>query len=245
MPGWSIPSRISNSRRACRTRVARISGLDACGHSVDAHAPVHRVDADVTRFPVLEALALCQQLGEPVVAYLAVLVRGANACLSQATGDGTRLGGVDRRGRSIGDAIGQGAHDAGVIHHARPPVLKGRRLGQTFQPAGKAAGGQKDRGLDEGKTNLCLGDRWLATQQAGQPLGLAVGQDDRVVVGVGSSVGGPGPAVRIAPQHAGAALDLDKEQASRRKYQGIDLADLAFIVDEFKVRPDVPGITVG
>ena len=41
------------------------------------------------------------------------------------------------------------------------------------------------------------------------------------------------------------ALDLDQEQAGRRKHQRIDLADLAFIVDELKVRPDVPGIAVG
>ena len=230
-------------------RLSNPSGPDLwagrSGQRVDAHAPVHCVDADVARFPVLKALALSQQLGEPVVAHLAVLVGGTDARLSQATGDGTRLCGVNRRARTVGDAVGQCAHDAGIIDGARPAVLERGCLGQPFKPAGQAGGRQKNRWLDEGKPDLgfCYGR--LAAQQAGEPLGLAVGQDDGVVVSVGTAVGGPRPAVRIAPQHAGAAFDFDQEQAGRGKHKRIDLADLAFIVDEFEVRPDVPGIAVG
>ena len=76
-------------------RLANARGADlgagGGGDGVDAHAAVHRVDADVLGFPVLKALTLGQQLAEPVVAHLAVLVGGADAGLGQAAGDGARL----------------------------------------------------------------------------------------------------------------------------------------------------------
>ena len=62
---------------------------------------------------------------------------------------------------------------------------------------------------------------------------------------VGSAIGRPGPAVHVAGQHARTALDLDEEEAGRREHQRIDLADLALVVDELEVGPDVPGIAVG
>jgi hypothetical protein len=54
-----------------------------------------------------------------------------------------------------------------------------------FEPAGQAGGRQKDRGLDEGQADLGLGDGRLALEQAGQALGFAVGEDQRVVDRVG------------------------------------------------------------
>ena len=40
---------------------------------------------------------------------------------------------------------------------------------------------RKDRRLDEGQADLGLGDGRLPLEQAGQALGFAVGEDDRVV----------------------------------------------------------------
>ena len=124
-------------------------------------------------------------------------------------------------------------------------MLEGCCLGQAFEPAGQAARREKDRWLDEGQADLGFGDGRLTTQQAGQPLGFAICEDDWIVDGGRSAIGCPGPAVHIAGQHARTAFDLDEEEAGRRKHECVDLADLALVVDELEVGPDVPGIAVG
>ena len=195
-----MPSRISNSRRACRARAARASGLEAAGQRVDAHAAVHGVDADVASLPSPGSL-------RPR--------RAAGRAGSRRPGGACWTGGCrPRRGRGrwrvpacastgggapVGDAVGQGADDAVVIEQRRGgPAGRWPLRAEPFEPAGQAGGRQEDRRLDERQPNLGLGDGRLAPQQAGQALGLAVGQDQRVVVGAGAAVGGPGPAVRIA-----------------------------------------------
>ena len=215
------------------------------GDRVDAHPAVYGVDADVPRFPVLKTGTLGQQLAQPVVAHLAVLVGRADAGFGQGAGDGASLRRVNSDRRAVGDAVGQRADDPGVVRGAGSAVLEGGRPGQALEPARQAARRQKDRRFDEGQPELGLGDGRLTAQQAGQTLGLAIGEEERVVDRGRSAVGRPGPAMRIAGQNARAALDLDQEEADRRQHQGIHLVDLALIVDEFEVGPDAPGIAVG
>ena len=51
--------------------------------------------------------------------------------------------------------------------------------------------------------------------------------------------------MHVAGQNARTALDLDEEEAGRREHECVNFADLALVVDEFEVGPDVPGIAVG
>jgi hypothetical protein len=102
MPG--VVDAFEDLELAARLAHARGADLRAGGggHGVDAHPAVHRVDADVLGFPVLEAFAFGQQLAEPVVAHLAVLVGRADAGLGEARGrwrePAGRVDGGQRRG---------------------------------------------------------------------------------------------------------------------------------------------------
>ena len=49
----------------------------------------------------------------------------------------------------------------------------------------------------------------------------------------------------VAGDEAGAALDLDEEEARRREDQRVDFVDLAFLVYEFEVGPRMPGFPIG
>ena len=215
------------------------------GYRVDANAPMHRVDADVLGLPILKPLPLGEKLPKAVVAYLLVLVGRADAGLGKCTRDSAGLLRINRFGRAVRDAIRQRADDTRVVYGAGAAVLKCRRPGQAFKSAGQAARREKDCRLDEGQAHLRLDDGGLPAQQAGQALGFAVGEDDRVIDRGRSSIRRPGPAMHVAGQHARTALDLDQEEAGRREHQGVHLADLALVVDELEVRPDVPGVAVG
>jgi hypothetical protein len=181
------------------------------GYRVDAHTAVHGCNGDVLGFPILEAFAFGQQLTELVVTDLTVLVGRSDACLVEAARNRAGLLRVDCRCASVCNAVGQRADDAIVVSGARPTMLERRALGDAREPAGEAARRQEYRGLDERQPNLGLRDRRLALQQTGQALGFAVGQDERVVVGTRASVGGPGPAVGVAGENAGPALDLNEK----------------------------------
>ena len=80
---------------------------------------------------------------------------------------------------------------------------------------------------------------------AGEPLRLAVGEDERVVVGTFSTIGNPQPGVGIAGDYAGPALNLDEKETRRREDQRVDLVNLPFLIDEFEVGPRVPGLAIG
>ncbi len=51
--------------------------------------------------------------------------------------------------------------------------------------------------------------------------------------------------MRVARDLTRPALDLDEEETRRREDQGVNLVDLAFLVDEFEVGPGVPGFAIG
>src|SRR5262249_50200851 len=79
---------------------------------------------------------------------------------------------------------------------------------------------------------------FLAFQERGKFLRLAVGKYDRVVFGMGSAVVRPYPCNAIAAQKARFALDLNEEQPAGRKYQQVYLVDSAIIGDKLEICPD-------
>jgi hypothetical protein len=150
-------------------RLANARGADLRarrgGHRVDAHPAVHRVDADVLGFPVLETFTFGQQLAEAVVAHLTVLVGGADAGLGEPARDGASLLRVDGGQRAIGDAVGQRTHDARIVQGAGTAALEGGRLREPLELAGQTGRRKEDRRLDEGQADLGLGDCRLPLQQ--------------------------------------------------------------------------------
>jgi hypothetical protein len=51
--------------------------------------------------------------------------------------------------------------------------------------------------------------------------------------------------VGIAIDRSRSAFDFDEKQPSGRQDQGIDLADLAIVINELEIGPDVPWVAVG
>ena len=220
-------------------------GAGGVGQVVDAHAPLH-VDADVAGLPLLEAVAVGDELVQPVVAHLAVLVGRAHAGLDQPLAEGLDGGGIQRRGVDLAArAIGEGGDDAVIVGVVRAAAQEHAAAGVALQPAGHRGGGQEHQRREEGQAHLGLDHRTLTLHQAGQPLALAVGEQQWVVDRAVATVGGPGPGVRVAADHARARLDLHHEEACRREHQRVHLIDPAFVVNELEVGPDVPGLAVG
>ena len=103
-------------------------------------------------------------------------------------------------------------------------------------------GGQEHPRLEEGQPGLLHG-AGLA-QQADQLLGLAVGKDQRIVVGVAAPVARPGPGARVAIDVARAALDLDQEETLWGQDQQVHLVEGAIGGDELEVGPGTVGVVV-
>lgn len=95
-----------------------------------------------------------------------------------------------------------------------------------------------------GGLHWALGDGVLAAEERRETLRLAVGEAQRVIDGGAAAVGVPGPAVGVALNHAGTALDLDEEEALGREHEDVDLVDPALVVDELEVRPRAPGLVL-
>ena len=84
----------------------------------------------------------------------------------------------------------------------------------------------------------------LAAEERRETLRLAVGEAQRVIDGGAAAVGVPGPAVGVALNRTGTALDLDEDEALGREDEDVDLVDPALVVDELEVRPRAPGLVV-
>ena len=213
-------------------------------HGVDAHATLNSVNADMAGLPILVTVAFSGQLHQLVVTHLAVFVGRPNTRLKNGPANGTRLHGIHRHYGVRGDTVAECAHDTRIVQRTRAPMLESGRFGQPLQLACQAGRGQKNGRLDKWQPHLRLHDGRLAPQQAGQALGLAVGKNQRVVVSGAAAIRGPRPAVCIATQHARAAFDFNQKEACWRQHQGVHLVDLAFIVNELEIGPDVPGVAV-
>lgn len=82
-------------------------------------------------------------------------------------------------------------------------------------------------------------------QERNQFACLAIGEEQRVVVGEAVPTGGPGPRVDVAVEDARPALDLDQEEPHRGQNQRVDLIDRAVVGHELEVRPRHVGLVVG
>jgi hypothetical protein len=107
-------------------------------------------------------------------------------------------------------------------------------------------------GMQEDRRTHIRGQALLAllpgveADQPGQPLGLAVGQDVRVVLGREAGVGHPAdPLGAVSGDLTLPVLELQHIQAAGREHQRVDLVDGTVGADELDVRPDVVRIHVG
>ena len=96
--------------------------------------------------------------------------------------------------------------------------------------------------LEERKARIA--DRTLALEEGDQPLGLAIGQEQRVVDKRLAALVFPDPGVRVAIQHAWAALDFDDEEAAGGQHQQVNFIDAAVVRNELEVRPRVVRLLV-
>ena len=94
---------------------------------------------------------------------------------------------------------------------------------------------QEDNGLDEG--NLRFAESSLRSQQAFQPLALAVDQQHRVVGRVATSLVLPDPGLLVAGDRARATLDFHQECSVRTDHEQVDLVNRCVIGDELEQRP--------
>lgn len=103
---------------------------------------------------------------------------------------------------------------------------------------------QKDERGNVGE--LLAAERRLTTEQRLEALGLAVGQQEGVVVAALSRVAGgrATPRAGVAADDARPALDLDEEDALRADDEDIDFADRA-VEQELEVRPRSVRLVVG
>lgn len=100
-----------------------------------------------------------------------------------------------------------------------------------------SGGRAEDERIEEGDPTLELLDGLLPLQERLQLLGLPVRRQDWIVVGEQLPVVLPDPGSGVAPNDAGAALDLDQEEADWGQEQEIHLVDAAIISDELGIRP--------
>ena len=93
---------------------------------------------------------------------------------------------------------------------------------------------------------LLAAERRLATEQRLQALGLAVGQQERVVVAALPRMarGDATPGAGVPAEHTRPALDLDEKDALRADHEDIDFADRA-VEQELEVRPRSVRLVVG
>ncbi|MDQ3431705.1 MAG: hypothetical protein M3467_05715 [Actinomycetota bacterium] len=89
-----------------------------------------------------------------------------------------------------------------------------------------------------GPAALVAGD---PLQQAAQPLGLAVGQQQRVL----DRAVVVHPRRAVAGDPAAPVLELDQVQAVARQHEEIDLIGRAVVADELQVGPGPVGVRVG
>ena len=198
-----------------RDHLARL-GRCRLGDRVDAHAADH-AEGNVGGLPVLVARAFKEQLLQLVVAHLARALRLTDAGFIQSPRDRSRDLAVDARAPGV---VVLGRRQVSErAHHVRDARLSCERFvahaysvaRPRIELAAQLVGGQEDQGFEE--RTVKGAERPLAAEQRGQLLGLAVGEQQRVVLGERAALVRPRPGACVALQVARSALDLDQEEA--------------------------------
>ena len=209
----------------------------ALGVGEDADALMVAGHALVGGLPVLVAVVLGDQAGEPVVAHGGgagtpaqpeFLHRAAQCALAVAADAGAAFGLGGPALDDVDDAVR--ATVAGVW--AQVDVLGGDLVQRQFA----VRFGQEHDGLDI--WHLALVEGPLPAQQRLELARLAVGQQQRVLLIAFAAAGrAHQPAVLVAADVAGPVLDLDQVDAVAGDHQRVDFIDAAVFGDELEVRP--------
>ena len=205
---------------------------------VDADATANALQSCMCRLPVLVTGTFVDQVVEHIVADLAAALGGPNPRLIHRLRD-------DATGRLV-VSVREVLPQAGTFATSNQPHNTRAVLGVpqydvvgcgVHQIALQVRCRAEDNRIDPGNTAVllrCL----LPAQQRPQLLRFRVGQKQRVVDrGRWLAVGLPSPGPRIAAQASRSALDLDQEEALRRKNQQVDFVDAAIVADELEVGP--------
>ena len=209
----------------------------ALGVGEDADALMVAGHALVGGLPVLVAVVLGDQAGEPVVAHGGgagtpaqpeFLHRAAQCALAVAADAGAAFGLGGPALDDVDDAVR--ATVAGVW--AQVDVLGGDLVQRQFA----VRFGQEHDGLDI--WHLALVEGPLPAQQRLELARLAVGQQQRVLLIAFAAAGrAHQPAVLVAADVAGPVLDLDQVDAVAGDHQRVDFIDAAVFGDELEVGP--------
>ena len=137
---------------------------------------------------------------------------------------GRLLGQQSQDARQTGVAVGLQA-----VHPLPPDLVEARPHGWCVQ---------EDRGADERYLDPLAGLLAIMLEQAGQPLGLPVGQDQRVVGPAGAPVRRPHhPLVAVTADRTLPVLELQQVQSARGQDQQVNLVYRAIGRHEFDIRP--------
>lgn len=157
-----------------------------------------------------------------------------------AGGRGDQVPGVGRR-------VGEEVLEAGQPRLAGVAVQAVDTLAaEVVEPRAQCPRMQENGGPDERCLRLPALLAGVVPDQRGQPLGLAVGQDQRVVLGGEPAARHPAhPLGAVTGELALPVLEFQHIQAARRQHQGVDLVDRPVGADELDIRPYAVWVGVG
>ena len=162
--------------------------------------------------------------------------KGAENRLGRGLVEPLRVVALLTHSRAMNERLEDARSLLGIPKEDVGPSLRGKPVLEVVRRTKHHRFEKRNRGLRRGL---------LPTQQGGQLASLAIGEEQRVVVGEPVPPGGPRPRVDVTVQDARAALDLDEEEPHRREDQGVHLVDCAVIREELEVRPRHVGLVVG
>ena len=219
---------------------------------IDADPALRVGEEDMPRLPVLVAIPLVDLLLEEVVAHLPLPVRLTDPRLFDRPGDDLSGGAIELG--PAGEAIEAGA--VAAAEGSEDPRVGAAAVGGVAvaeadaEPGGvgqvalEVGGGEEDERLDERHPDAAAGGR-LVVEEVGELLGFEVDELEGIVGGAEAAVGFPRPGAGVAGDAAGAALDLDEEEAEGGVDEEIDLVDRPIEGEKFKQRPGPPGLMAG
>jgi hypothetical protein len=103
--------------------------------------------------------------------------------------------------------------------------------------------GEEDERLNPRQPDVLR--RLLPLEQRGELARLAVGEEERVVIGMDLAVLVPHPGPHISLQGSRPALDLDQVEPLGCQHQEVYLVETPALGPEFEVRPGAVGFVVG
>ena len=198
-----------------------------------------RVEGRAASGEILPTGALVDRITELPIAHLAAAVGGQQPGLTDGLGDRPRHRSIDgvaplAEARRVLDRLDDPRKLIGPVLTRAAPGHAG--LADAVEAHVELGRGEEHQRREEREPLVAQG--LLTLQQGAQPLGLGVGQDERMVVGLLAAAGeADPPALVVAREHPGERLDLHEEEPHRGDHEQIDLVHRAVVGDELHVRP--------